>query len=70
MDFINNSLIYDYISSNEYGFYTKENYDFFNIILKDRKNLVKVIDGSENITIKIEKKLFFIVILILFFSFI
>ena len=46
MDFINNSLIYEYINSEEYGFYTKENYDFFNIFFKNKGNLVKIIDPS------------------------
>ena len=58
MDFINNSLIYEYINSEEYGFYTKENYDFFNIFFKNKENLVKIIDPSDKYHDKNREKAF------------
>lgn len=58
MDFINNNLIHEYINSNEYGFYTKENYDFFNIFFKNKENLVKIIDPSDKYHDKNREKAF------------
>ena len=46
MELIKNKFITEYISSKEYGFYTKESYDFFNIFFKNKENLIKVIDPS------------------------